>query len=138
MEDHRFDRLARAFAYRTTRRLAVGSAALAIGVSELRAAILGAEAAGTSDCQGLDPPDFINKHHCGNTHCGNNPGSDCVCVQTPGHHVRCAASFNPDADCPRTDECSDRRPCGRGRFCAKVSACCGDRPRRICLRPCPA
>jgi len=33
---------------------------------------------------------------------------------------------------------SGRRPCGRGRFCAKVAKCCGDRPRRVCLRPCPA
>jgi hypothetical protein len=136
MEDHRFDRLARAFARRTTRRFAVGSAALAIGVSELRAAILRAEAAGTSDCQGLDPTEFINKHHCEIHDCGSTEG--CVCVQTPGHHVRCAASFDKNHDCPKTDECSDRRPCGRGRFCAKVSACCGDRPRRICLRPCPA
>lgn len=138
MEDHRFDRLAKAFARRASRRFAVGSGALAIGVSGLRAAIPRAEAAGTSKCQGLESEKYISKHHCGITNCGGNPESDCVCVQTPGHHVRCAASFNPDADCPRTDECSDRRPCGRGRFCAKVFACCNDRPRRVCLRPCPA
>jgi hypothetical protein len=136
MEDHRFDRLAKAFARRTTRRLAVGSGALAIGTSGLRPAIPQAEAAGTRDCQGLMPTEFINKHHCEIHDCGSTEG--CVCVQTPGHHVRCAASFDKNDDCPKTDECSDRRPCGRGQFCAKVSACCGDRPRRICLRPCPA
>ena len=136
MEGHRFDRLARAFARRTTRRLVVGAGALAIGVSGLRQEIPTTEAAGGSFCRTLPPNQIISKHSCVSTACGTTEG--CVCVQTPGHVVRCAARFDPATDCPRTDECSDRRPCGQGKFCAKVSKCCGDRPRRLCLRPCPA
>jgi hypothetical protein len=136
MESHRFDRLARAFAYRTTRRLAVGAGALAVGMSGLRQAIPQAEAAGSGFCRTLEPDQIISKHSCVDTPCGSTEG--CVCVQTPGHLVRCAASFEHPKNCPDKDECSDRRPGERGRFCAKVFACCSDRPRRVCLRPCPA
>jgi hypothetical protein len=136
MEDHRFDRLAKAFARRTTRRFAVRVGALAVGMSGLRQAIPQAEAAGSGICRTLASDKIISKHNCFRSNCGSTTGSECVCVQTPGHHVRCAARFRDPTDCPTTDECSDRRPCGRGQFCAKVSACCGDRPRRICLRPC--
>ena len=136
MEDHRFDRLARAFARRTSRRFAVGVGVVAIGIPGRRWDIPQAEAAGSGFCRTLEPDQIISKHSCVDTPCGSTEG--CVCVQTPGHLVRCAASFEHPADCPNTDECSDRRPCGRGRFCAKVFACCNDRPRRVCLRPCPA
>jgi len=95
-----------------------------------------AEGAGSGFCRGLEPDRYISKHRCTITGCGTAEG--CVCVQTPGHRVRCAAGFDPASDCPAADECSERRPCGRGRFCAKVAKCCGDRPRRVCLRPCPA
>jgi hypothetical protein len=136
MEDHRFDRLARAFARRTSRRFAVGAGALAIGMSGLRQATPQAEATGSGFCRERESDEIISKHSCFSTNCGGSP--ECVCVQTPGHHVRCAASFEWPKDCPRRDECSERRPCGGGRFCAKVFKCCNNRPRRVCLRPCPA
>ena len=60
MESHRFDRLARAFAYRTTRRLAVGAGALAVGMSGLRQAIPQAEAAGSGFCRTLEPDQIIS------------------------------------------------------------------------------
>jgi hypothetical protein len=136
MDDDRFDRVARAFGRRTTRRLAIGAGALLAGFSGAPLRPPAAAAAGSGFCRTLDPDQYISKHRCTATACGTAEG--CLCVQTPGHLVRCAAGFDPATDCPAADECSERRPCGRGRFCAKVAKCCGDRPRRVCLRPCPA
>jgi len=136
MENDRFDRIAKAVGRRATRRRAVAAGALVVGFSGLRRDVPLSEAAGTDFCQTLEPDQIISKHSCVSTQCGGSP--DCVCVQTPGHHVRCAARFVSPHDCPRQDECSERRPCGRGKFCAKVFACCNGRNRRICLRPCPA
>jgi len=137
VENDRFDRIAKAVGRRTTRRRAVGAGALFVGFSGLRRDVRLAEAAGSEFCRTLEPDQIISKHSCVRTECGAS-GSGCVCVQTPGHHVRCAAHFESPDDCPRQDECSERRPCGRGKFCAKVFACCNGRNRRICLRPCPA
>jgi hypothetical protein len=134
VEHERFDRIAKSVGHRTSRRFVVRVGALVAGFSGLRRDIPVAEAAGDGDCQSLAPDKFISKHHCTRTNCG---GSDqCVCVQTPGHVVRCAARFEWPKDCPQKDECSERRPCGRGRFCAKTFACCGGRDRRVCVRPC--
>jgi hypothetical protein len=138
VENHRFDRIAKAVGRRTTRRLAVGAGALVIGIPGLRRDVPLAEAVGTDFCRTLEPDRIISKHSCVSTNCGSTAESECVCVQTPGHHVRCAARFEVPNDCPRKDQCSERRPCGRGKFCAKVFACCNNRTRRICLRPCPA
>lgn len=136
METDRFDRIAKAVGRRTTRRLAIGAGALVFGFPGLRRDVPLAEAAGSEFCREEVPMDqIISKNSCVPTHCGGSP--DCVCVQTPGHIVRCAASFKSPHDCPAKDQCSERRPCGRGKFCAKVSGCCGG-SERICLRPCPA
>ena len=137
MENDRFDRIAKAVGRRTTRRLAIGAGALYAGFSGLRGDVPLTEAAGSDFCRTLGPDKIISKHSCFRSECGGS-GSGCVCVQTPGHHVRCAAHFEAPNDCPRKDECSERRPCGRGKFCAKVSKCCNNRSRRICLRPCSA
>jgi hypothetical protein len=136
VDDDRFDRVARAFGRRTTRRPAAGAAAILAGLAGVLREPPPAEGAGSGFCRGLEPDRYISKHRCTITGCGTAVG--CVCVQTPGHRVRCAARFDPATDCPAGDECSGRRPCGRGRFCAKVAKCCGDRLRRVCLRPCPA
>ena len=136
MKDHRFDHLTRAFARRTTRRVAVGVGALTVGIFGLQRNVPLTQGAGGEVCRTLEPNQIISKNSCTSTACGTTAG--CVCVQTPGHVVRCAASFDPAMDCPQTDECSERRPCARGTFCAKVSACCDDLPRKICLRPCRA
>ena len=136
MESDRFDRIAKAVGRRTSRRMAVAAGALVFGFFGLRREVPMAKAAGSEFCRSLEPDQIISKHSCFSTNCGGSP--ECVCVQTPGHHVRCAASFEWPKDCPRRDECSERRPCGGGRFCAKVFKCCNNRPRRVCLRPCPA
>ena len=137
MEDERFDRIAKAVGLRTSRRFAVGAGALVIGFSGPGRETPLAEAAGSDFCRTLEPDQIISKHFCTITQCGD-PDGECVCVQTPGHLVRCAGRFDPNTDCPRTDECSRRRPCGRGLFCAKTFKCCGDRAKRVCVRPCPA
>jgi hypothetical protein len=136
VEDDRFDLIAKAVGRRTTRRFGFRAGALAVGLSGLRWNVPQAEAVGASDCQGIDNGQINSKNNCGKTACGTTDG--CVCVQTPGHHVRCAAHFNEPDDCQRRDECRGRRPCPRGQFCAKVFGCCGDRARKVCLRPCPA
>jgi hypothetical protein len=136
VEDDRFDRLAKFVGRRTTRRFAFGAAALVVGFTGPRWDLPGTEAAGSSACQGLDPSQIISKNNCGRTPCGATAG--CVCMQTPGHHVRCAARFEPPDDCPPMNECSARRPCPRGQFCAKVLGCCGGRSGKVCVRPCPA
>ena len=84
-----------------------------------------------------NPEAIVSKNACGANFCGGR--TDCFCVQTVGHTPRCLTAFDPNAgqrDCPATDECSERRPCPNGRFCAKVEGCCGQ-PYKVCLRPCP-
>jgi hypothetical protein len=137
VEIDRFDGIAKAVGRRTGRRIAVGAGALMVGFFGLRRDVPLVEAAGNASCRSLPPSEIISKNSCFDSACGG-AGPGCVCVQTPGHIVRCAARFHHPADCPEMDECGDRRPCGPGKFCAKVSACCDDQPRRICLRPCPA
>jgi hypothetical protein len=137
VESDRFDRIAKAVGRRTSRRMAVGAGALVVGFFGLRRDVPLSEAAGSDFCRTLEPNQIISKHSCVRSECGGT-GSGCVCVQTPGHHVRCAAHFKWPENCPERDECSDRRPCGPGKFCAKVFKCCNNRPRRVCLRPCPA
>ena len=136
MEDDRFDLIAKAVGRRTTRRFVFRTGALSVAFSGLRSNVPLAEAAGDGNCKGLDSSQIISKNNCEISPCGNTAG--CVCVQTPGHHVRCAARFESPVDCQRRDECSGPRPCPRGQFCAKVLGCCGDRARKVCLRPCPA
>ena len=136
MEGDRFDFIAKAVGRRTTRRFAFAAGTLLAGVSGLRWSVPRAEAAGASDCKGVNNKEIISKNNCGKTACGGRDG--CVCVQTPGHHVRCAAGFNEPDDCRRKDECSGPHPCPRGQFCAKVLGCCGRLARKVCLRPCPA
>jgi hypothetical protein len=136
VEHERFDRIAKSVGHRTSRRMAVAAGALVLGFFGLRREVPMAKAAGSEFCRSLEPEQIISKHHCVSTNCGSTAESECVCVQTPGHVVRCAARFKRPNDCPQRDECSERRPCGRGRFCAKTFACCGGRDRRVCVRPC--
>jgi len=93
VEDDRFDLIAKAVGRRTTRRFAFRAGAFGVAFSGLRWNVPRAEAVGDGNCKGLDSSQIISKNNCGITACGTTPG--CVCVQTPGHHVRCAARFEP-------------------------------------------
>lgn len=144
MDEQRFDDLARRWSRadgaRSTRRAALGRTATLLAAATPVGLLTGrraADAAGAATCRAAQPITFISKQACQVLPCGSTPG--CLCVQTLGHRAECVAGFDPANrnDCPRDDECNDRRPCRNGFVCAKVLRCCG-KPHRRCLRRCPA
>ena len=146
MDEQRFDDLTRTLVTGSASRrrvlrglLATGGAGVAslVGLSG-RFGVETAEARYNGTCrdQTVRPEDFVSKNGCGNLPCGPE-GSGCVCAQTLGHVRYCVQGFDPTSkkDCPKKDECGDRRPCANGFVCAKTQNCCGTSYRK-CLRKC--
>jgi hypothetical protein len=146
VDDRRFDDLTRVLAAGpgSRRRLLAGSVAgLAafLGIGRGRFPLEAAAETPNQFCQATfdtDPSLIVSKNGCGTTTCGGNPS--CFCVQTVGHIPRCLIGFDPtpgQQNCPAKDQCKRHQDCRGNEFCAKVEGCCG-RPRKKCLKPCPA
>jgi hypothetical protein len=143
MDGRSFDDLTRLVADGSrTRRALVRRVVLGAGAAALvglRSGQFGAReamAAGDATCQAAVPSEFVSKNSCQELACGPSP--NCLCAQTVGHIPTCVTNYDPhkQKDCPKEDECSEKRRCKNGFVCAKVQGCCGP-DKRKCLRRCP-
>ena len=143
MDAQRFDRIAKSFAARASRRrLLRGLAALGLGSGVLGPSGVGARRApGGADGSGAtieatDPtckgqPAFSNKV-CSFNPCGG--GGTCNCAESVSGSKKCVILGG--FVCPPVDECDRNRDCGPGQVCIKVGACCNGSRNNLCVAAC--
>ena len=141
MDAERFDRIAKTFAARASRRRLMGGlAVLGAGSGVLGPRRAGARrAAGGADGSGVtsEGTDRVCKGHraASNTRCSAKecaPG--CFCAESVSGHKKCVdfTTFS----CPPVDECDRTRDCAPGLVCIKVGGCCDSSRNNVCLPSC--
>jgi hypothetical protein len=141
MDAQRFDRIARTFAVRASRRwllralaaLGLGSGVLGPSRAGARRAPGGADGSGTT-IEATDPickdQRAITNKVCPTSPCGNG----CLCAESVHGSKKCA--FFGAVQCPTVDECDRNSDCSPGLVCFKVAGCCHSR-KNLCLPPVP-
>jgi hypothetical protein len=141
MDAERFDRIAKTFAARASRRwLLRGLAALGLGSGLLDPGRAGARrapggSAGSEATIAATDPTCAGQAAITNKACPASSCStvgSCFCAESVSGSKKCVSLIQ----CPTVDQCDSNRHCDSGQVCIKFGGCCGGSRKNACVRHC--